>query len=183
MAYLRRASATDSLWVRQLATQSDAQIVPAASGRSFGGLGVTPDGNYVDFIANENGTAQPALWRVPLLGGTPRRLIEDVWSGTGWSPDGQHMAFVRTSSTSESIVITDADGGHARILATRKVPEHFLSYLFVTLPMARPSWSSDGRSLLVLGSSEPRNADIERGDGLCFLMEATQTTRVTGKLA
>jgi serine/threonine protein kinase len=156
VAYLRR-EALDSdyaLWVRQLTTQSDVQIVPSVSGRGYQGLVVTPDG-YVDFVASEKGQAQSHLWRVPFLGGTPRRIVADVWSATGWAPDGRHMAFIRTKpgTTEDSVVIADADGTNERVVLTRRSPARLSSTYSVGNRIARPSWSTDGRSLLVLGSS------------------------------
>jgi Tol biopolymer transport system component len=154
VAYVRRDAPEYSLWVRQLATQSDVPIVPIVPGRRFIGLVVTPDGSYVDFVATETGVTRPDLWRVPFLGGTPRRLVSDVWSATGWAPDGRHMAFIREAAgTGESVVIADADGSNERVLATRRNPLRFLSTYWATAPIARPSWSLDGRSLLVLGTS------------------------------
>jgi len=160
VAYLRREpqDAVDmSLWVRQLTSESDVQIVPVVPGRTYVGLAVTPDGSYVDFVAQEKGVTQPDLWRVPFLGGTPRRIVTSVWSATGWAPDGKHMAFIRTkaggSETESSVVVADADGSNERIVLTRQPPARLASTLSVTVSIARPSWSSDGRSLLVLGSS------------------------------
>ena len=171
VAYVRREGAEFSLWVRQLATQSDVAIVPVTPGRRFIGLAVTPDGNYVDFVATKATAATtasagpavlttPDLWRVPFLGGTPpRRLVSDVWSGTGWAPDGRHMAFIRLKQSNElgaaedSVIIADPEGANERVVATRHNPVRFLQAYFITLPIARPSWSIDGRSLLVMGVS------------------------------
>ena len=153
VAYVRREGAEFSLWVRQLATQSDVSIVPVVPGRRFVGLVVTPDGSYVDFVAIEKNVRQPDLWRVPFLGGTPRRLAGDVWSAAGWAPDGRHMAFVRADvpGTTDSVVIADADAANQRVVATRRNPVRFVSDF--SSQSARPSWSADGRSILVLGFS------------------------------
>jgi len=144
VAYVHRDGAEFSIWVRQLATGSDVPIVPVVPGRRFSGLVVTPDGNYVDFVARQPGVDAGDLWRVPFLGGTPRQLISSVWSATGWAPDGRHMAFIREdSSTAVSVVIADADGANERVLATRRVPQVFYSSYTVGPPIARPSWSMD----------------------------------------
>jgi serine/threonine protein kinase/Tol biopolymer transport system component len=157
VAYLRREGRdlAFALWVRQLTTQSDVQIVPNVQGRAYHGLVVTPDGSYVDFVATEKGVTQPDLWRVPFLGGAPRRIVTGVWSATGWAPDGQHMAFIRTKpgANEDSLVIADADGTNERVALTRRSPTRFMSTYSVGNRIARPSWSIDGRSLLVLGSS------------------------------
>jgi Tol biopolymer transport system component len=141
-----------SLWVRQLATGSDMPVVPVVAGRSYLGVAVTPDGTFVDFVALQRGAYSGDIWRVPFLGGTPRQIAHGVWSATGWAPDGRHMAFVREdSSTATSIIIADADGGNERVLTTRHLPQSFYSVYWAERPIARPSWSSDGRSILATG--------------------------------
>jgi Tol biopolymer transport system component len=51
----------------------------------------SPDGMQVLFI--REGTT-PDLYRVPVVGGEPRRILENV-SVADWSPDGRQIAFVR----------------------------------------------------------------------------------------
>jgi eukaryotic-like serine/threonine-protein kinase len=54
------------------------------------------------------------LWAVPILGGTPRRLA-DVRAGDGaFSPDGQHVVYIKGSD----IYQTNLDGTGSRKLAT-----------------------------------------------------------------
>jgi eukaryotic-like serine/threonine-protein kinase len=168
VAYLGREGRDNpdvAVWVRQLTTQSDVRIVPIVPGRRYVGLTVTPDGSYVDFIAAEKDVAQPDLWRVPFLGGTPRRIATGVWSATAWAPDGRHMAFIRSKAdgVEESVVIADADGANERVLVTRRLPQRLYSHFTSAPTVARPSWSLDGRSLLVLGFS--RDAErVSRGN-------------------
>ncbi len=45
---------------------------------ALGGLTVTPDGNYVDYVRLGSGAAAAALWRVSFLGGTPKKLLENI---------------------------------------------------------------------------------------------------------
>ena len=122
VAYVRADE--QSLWVRQTSTGNDVRIVPNEAGTDFLSLTVTPNSSYVDFLTRKASTDfSRDLWRVPFLGGTPRKLAALVFSGVGWSPDGQRMAFVRRSSTAndtESLVlIADADGSNERVLAKR----------------------------------------------------------------
>src|SRR5262249_42146265 len=69
-----------SLWMRQVATTSNVQIVPPAEVR-YDGLAFAPDGNYVYFStypAGRGGSNIASLYQVPVLGGTPRRILEDI---------------------------------------------------------------------------------------------------------
>jgi Tol biopolymer transport system component len=134
-----------------VATSSNVQIV-APERVGVDGLTVTPDGNYVDFRrAAREGTA---LWRVSFLGGTPKKLLENIDTPIGWSPDGRHMAFVGQDlrrGVSE-LVLAEADGGNPRVLTTRKAPTSFDSLALTTRPSVRPAWSLDGRVIAVPGA-------------------------------
>jgi Tol biopolymer transport system component len=48
-----------------------------------------PDGSYVYYV-----TAASAH-RLPVLGGTPRRVAEGVYGSVSVSPDGTRLAFVK----------------------------------------------------------------------------------------
>jgi eukaryotic-like serine/threonine-protein kinase len=155
VAYVRTEGADRSVWVRQIATQSDVRIVAAQPDRRIIGLTVTPDGNYVDFTAWSGGAMAPDLWRVPFLGGTARRIAADVWSPPGWSPDGERMAFVRDTADASvtSLVIADKDGAHQQVLARRMPPSAFGSAYLIVNPVNRPAWSPDGRHIALMGWS------------------------------
>lgn len=52
----------------------------------------SPDGSMLLFLRTA-GTAS-SLYRVPALGGEPRKLLDDAVDGD-WSPDGRQVAFIR----------------------------------------------------------------------------------------
>jgi serine/threonine protein kinase/Tol biopolymer transport system component len=157
VAYVRRNA---GMWVRQTATENDVQVAPYVQGRSYQALTITPDGNSVDFVAGEGPYRD--LWRVPLLGGSPRRLVSDVWSAPGWSPDGRRMAFVRTKGGvgDTSVIIADQDGTHERVLVTRRPPRDFPNIL-TGGTTNRPAWSADGKRLILVGQSAGDPASTE----------------------
>jgi eukaryotic-like serine/threonine-protein kinase len=150
VAYVR--SDDRALYVRQTSMGSDVRIVAAEPGKNFRNLTVEPDSSYIDFvIVSTTAGAYPDLWRVPFLGGTPRKLATQVFSAVGWSPDARHMAFVRRVPTSNGVVsqvvIADADGSHERVLAARRRLQHFEN---------SPVWSPDGSAIAVIGSTDAR---------------------------
>ena len=160
VAYVQRGDDGSSLWIRQTATASNVQIVAAQPGVAIAGLTVSPDGSFLDYLRVERGRGTYALWRVPFLGGTPRRLVNSAATPVGWSPDGQRMAFVRvdveTTSSVMSLVVADAEGSHEQILTVRRLPSMFLSALnngvYGAFP-GGPDWSPDGRAIGLLGSA------------------------------
>jgi len=50
-----------------------------------------------------------SLWRVSLLGGVPGRIIDDVHSAVGWSPDGRQLLVDRNIGRTQNWDIWRAD--------------------------------------------------------------------------
>ena len=147
VAYAKHEGDQHSLWIRQIATESNVQIVPA--GPRILGITVTPDGNFVDFVRSEAG--RRPLWRVPFLGGAAKQMFDDVISPVGWSSDGKRMALIRLNrETAETkLVIADADGANERVLVAHKG----IGVGFRVQPFGiRPAWSPDDTVIAVAGN-------------------------------
>ncbi len=129
---------TQSLWMRQIATGSDKEIIPATEA-TYVGLTFSPDGNYLYFVRNEPQRPQiNSLYQVPTLGGAPRLLIADVDSAVSFAPDGKRFVFLRDSGAdaNSKIIIASADGSNERTLATVPLPGY-----------KDPAWSPDGKTI------------------------------------
>ena len=71
----------------------------------------------------------PSLFRIPLLGGPPRKLVEDISTPPAFSPDGKRMAFVRSVADGErAIVLANADGTGQRPLASRAGSDAYVNH-------------------------------------------------------
>jgi Tol biopolymer transport system component len=150
--YVAYVEDDQSVWVHQIAGSSHARIVEAAPDVSILALAVTPDGGFVDFVRQE-GNQPPALWRVPFLGGAPRKLVDQAWSAPSWSPDGKQMALMTSSF---SVTVADADGARPHVIAARKAPQRYLSLEYLIRQDFRPAWLPDGQSLVVVGNDDSR---------------------------
>ena len=125
-----------SLWMRHITTGSNAQIMPPTEVRYIG-LTFTPDGDFLYFVSVEpENPGLGLLYQVPVLGGTPHKLITDVDSPVSFSPDGKQMVFLRQSSSdgSSKIIVAQADGTNERVLSALPLPGY-----------ASPAWSPDGK--------------------------------------
>ena len=131
-----------SLWVRQVATGSDVQIVEPFRGR-IDGTTFSRDGNFVYYTRRDRSDNRlGGLYHIPVLGGNPRKILSDIVGPVALSPDGARIAFVRSfpSQGEEAIMVANADGSEERKLATRVGPYDF----FINGDVG-PSWSPDGR--------------------------------------
>jgi serine/threonine protein kinase len=133
-----------SLWVRNVASKSDVQVLPPDS-LGIAGVTFSPDGNYVDFVRTDKGTElYNYLYTMPVLGGTPRQIIRDIDSIPSFSPDGKQFAYLRGLPDRDQIEvhISDSTGSNDRTLAT-------LNAKPLSFSMFGVSWSPDGKTILV----------------------------------
>jgi DNA-binding winged helix-turn-helix (wHTH) protein/Tol biopolymer transport system component len=143
-AYAKREGEKEGLWIRQVATQSDVQIVPSDT-NGFHGLTFSPDGNYIYFVRSDKNDAYfKYLYSIPALGGVERKLITDVDSPVSFSPDGQQFVYEHAAQPINGIEIkiANADGSGDHILAVIHKGSGFLF-------QPGPSWSPDGKTIAV----------------------------------
>jgi eukaryotic-like serine/threonine-protein kinase len=127
-----------SLWVKQVSAAGGIRIVPPDAVRYKGGT-FSPGSDYLYYAVRKKGVNRADLYQVPMLGGAPRKVMDDVDSPITFSPDGQRIAFLRgdPSRKQSHIMIAKADGTDEKKLATRTSPDEFEF-------SAGPVWSPDG---------------------------------------
>ena len=141
IVYVLSDRGSQSLYIRQVSAANDKLIVPAAAVGYFG-ITFSPDGNELFYALKENLNAG-TLYRIPVLGGTPVKVLDRIDGPISFSPDGKQFVLVRGNYPNlgeSALVIANVDGSGERTLAVKKSPERF-SPLFFT----GPSWSPDGK--------------------------------------
>jgi serine/threonine protein kinase len=136
VAYVVSDQGQQSIWLRQVATSSNVQVV-APDDVDYTGLTFSPDGNYVYYSVKKKGGTSYSLYQVASLGGSPRKVLDQVIGSISFSPDGKSFTFVRneTSHNKSMLRVAKSDGTGEQEMAQREIPNQFL----------QPSWSPDGK--------------------------------------
>ena len=139
-----------SLWLQNIPTNSNTQVVgPAAV--DYQGLRFSPDGNSLYFLRVEPGSRSlKYLYRAPVLGGTPQKLVTDIDSNITFSPDGKKFAYILANNPKPGeyrVIVRSAEGSEEKDLSTGPVNEL----------QADVAWSPDGKRI-VMPLAQPGDA-------------------------
>lgn len=145
-----------SLWVRQTATSSNVQIVSPSEAR-FVGVTFSRDGNYVYYVVYDKNSPLGIVYQIPVLGGTPRKIMEDVDTPITFSPDGQRFAWIRQfpQAGETALFVANTDGSDQQKIASRRRPQRFTA----GTPIG-PSWAPEG-NVIAAPVAGPENG-VER---------------------
>ncbi|HZQ20879.1 MAG TPA: protein kinase [Terriglobales bacterium] len=141
-AYIKRGD-QQSLWVKQIATGSEAQVIAPAPGYFTSRPTFSPDGNYIFYDHNDpQNEDENSLLSIPSLGGTPQRILTDLNTPVSFSPDGKQMVFVHYDfgGAKPQLVIANSDGTGRHTIVERDA---------MGLNGGAPSWSGDGKFIAV----------------------------------
>ena len=157
IAYVESASGKQSLWFRQTAGGRPLQLTTTDGG--FWGTAFSKDGTSIYYALKTPTETQGTLFVIPVLGGSPRRLLSGIDSSVTFSPDGTRLAYFRIERDmkgASSLVVAGANGEDPRPLVTMRPPEFLVPGFFVA-----PSWSPDGRFIAAtVRNSAERNARL-----------------------
>ncbi|HEX7330607.1 MAG TPA: protein kinase [Pyrinomonadaceae bacterium] len=158
VAYVINEAGKQSLWLRQVEINSNAQMITPREGRYLG-VAFAPDGNFIYFAyagSDRNDAGQ--VYRIPVLGiGAVATRVEGSDGLWTTSHDNKRMAFIRydPANQTDSLIVANADGSGEQIVATRKWPEHLGLDI-----LTKPVWTPDDKALLLPTiSSDPESSN------------------------
>ncbi|HSB12550.1 MAG TPA: winged helix-turn-helix domain-containing protein [Blastocatellia bacterium] len=153
VAYTRSFEKKASVWLRQLATNNNVEIVPG--GGAIFGLAFANSGEFLYFARRGEAISEPllyhtALYRVSLVGGVPTKIVDTLEGNFSISPDDKQIAFIRQSLNRDgereyALMVVNSDGTGLRTLFVGTHPDH----------LDLPVWSPSDQSIICsYGSSD-----------------------------
>ena len=143
IVYSLRDRKGSGLWLRQVSSGSDVQILPSEE-PNFRGFTFSPDGNSIYFVrARKYNYSWRDLYAMPILGGPYRLLTRDIDSPVGFSPDGRQFVYVRGVGPpfENEIRVANADGSKDHLLTTISATSQSFS--------VGAAWSPNGATIAV----------------------------------
>jgi len=159
VAYVAGDLGSRSLVVRQVATDSVITVI-SPTNLNFFAVSFSPTGDHIYYCETRSDYSVNTLYSVPTLGGTPKKLIEDVDSQVTFSPDGKQFVFIRHVSAMNDTHLFVADT--ATLQTERMITAKEAGYDFFS---GRPAWSPDGRVILVGGGKRLNGSVSEMAIG------------------
>jgi Tol biopolymer transport system component len=139
LAYIQVEAGQESLWVKQISTNSSVEVVAPALVDRFWDLTFPPNGDFIYFTGKNAENPVRTIFRVPTLGGTLQKGPVNAY-GLSISPDGKEYVFTSGDPNASDFYLSIAgvDGSGQRRLATRGGKQFFNS---------TPLWSPDGLTI------------------------------------
>jgi len=166
LVYTHGSLGKQSVWVRQLETSSNVQIIPPTD-NFYGGLAISSDGQTLFFVRGRlpRRGRQIDIYRIPMIGGVPQKLVDATQGWISASPDGQKISFVRCVYNDDdycSLWVADAlDGKNEKKILSRPRPIRIADN--VISPDGKTVAFGVGQSRTASNEFELYGADIETG--------------------
>ncbi len=153
LAYVQIDADQESLWVKQISTNSSVQAVAPSLMDHYDSLTFSPNGDFIYFTGKNVENTTRTIFRVPTLGGALQKGSVNAY-GLSISPDGKEYVFTSgDANTSEFYIsIAKVDGSGERRLATRTGKQFFTS---------NPLWSPDGRTVFCPIGDEAQTEHVQ----------------------
>ena len=168
VAYTRGSEELLGIWVRQLATNTNVEIVRADR---ISGLVFANSGQSLYFVKG----LPSALYRVSLLGGVPTEIVDGLEGNFSISADDSQIAFIRQVINRDgqreySLLVANSDGRNERTVMVRAHPDK----------LDVPLWSPDSQTIIcaygnsAAGSQEVSLVAVDVNNGMQKALSASR---------
>ena len=142
--YASRVGGHESLWLGHVGG-GEPVALRTPEDVTYRSLNFSPDGGSLYYVAVSDEYLLGTLFRMPVLGGVPEKLRDNVGVKVAFAPDMKQFAYARHDADKKlsSVVIADTEGAGERELVSR--PDH------LPFRSPSPSWSPDG-AMIALGA-------------------------------
>jgi Tol biopolymer transport system component len=142
LAYAPSIAGKQSLRIKDLSSGEDWQILPPDLVVCWG-MRFALNNQSLFYVSKQTGGTVNVLYRVPARGGPSEKLVVNIDSPPGLSPDGMEIAFVRSYPVQhrDSLIVANVDGSNEREILVRKHPDKLVG--------AGVSWSPDAKMIAV----------------------------------
>lgn len=130
VAYFDQTNEKWSVWLKQLSTSENIQIIPPSAG-VYAGLVFSRDGNSLFFTRGDE--RKRDIYRINTFGGIPTKLAANTEGWISVSPDDKQISFVRCTYSQVdycSLFIADATSGNERRIYTSPEPSRIADNQF-----------------------------------------------------
>ena len=151
VAFVLENSGQQSLWLRQLATAVDVQIISPGY-VVYRRMCFSHGGDYIYFVRHDEGQVDD-LFRIPAIGGPSTKVIPNVAGSFSLALDDSRIAFSRLDliKRQDTLYIAHIDDSDERPLAVHNEPDWLKNF----------SWSPNGRVIVcVVGETNSSHQNI-----------------------
>jgi len=152
LAFAPIESGKQSLRIRDLESGETWELLPPDPALCWG-MRFTPNGQSLFYITTQPGSTINVLYRMPVRGGPSQKLVVNIDSPPGLSPDGTQIAFVRgyPGQHRDALLVANVDGSAERELFSRDHPDKF--------SFGGVAWSPDSK-LIAVGASRTNETQV-----------------------
>jgi serine/threonine protein kinase len=136
-----------SLWLRRVSDANAIQVVPSQQVLYWDCPMFSNDGEHIYYITATRSATHGTMYRVPSLGGQPRKVVEKVNHLGNTSPDGRRILFVRYGDTDPSRSVNMSESMLLSANAADGSDEQIVRVAEGETVMREPRFSADGRSV------------------------------------
>ncbi|HEY0461393.1 MAG TPA: winged helix-turn-helix domain-containing protein [Pyrinomonadaceae bacterium] len=153
-AYTVGTRDTNSLWLGHTDGGEQIELRPPTNLIIFS-LKFAPGGSSLYYTANE-GFGRGGLYRIPVFGGAPEKIRDDVNRAFTFAPDGKRLAFVDYDADKRQSLLVIAEttpDAQRQVIAESPTKFGFIR--------TSPVWSPDGATIAVAASTREDDSNCE----------------------